>query len=342
MFKLIRSALGEAVRKGDEMIYNIFSNKFFSDKDIARKKDIILEQSTKYKQLLEGSHLHRNRLVDTCFLGGDLIGDILLNNEQIPEDIIAAFEKAYPDLSADTPLEEIFSSSIPDEQLRGYVSGIKGKLFEMKYAEYLNDGELPEGYLAEIAESATQPGWDIQILGPDGDVSDLLQAKATDSVSYVQDALERYPDIDVVTTDEVYSHLVLNDASENIIGSGIANEDIEDYVEQALSGSGIEMSWSPPVLSLAMIAFSTYKKDGLDIYAKSKMAGGRFGASYVCLLLGRGAASLTGCWPLGIAMSLSARYWGVKGRNKRQVTFKLNRMISNNKKIIKRLESNFD
>jgi len=274
------------------------------------------------------------------FSGGDIIGDIILNDGGLPEDVIAAFEKAYPNLSAETPLGDIFNSSMSDEQLGGYVSGIKGKLFEMRYADYLNDGKLPDGYFAELASSPTQPGWDIQITGPDGDVAELIQAKATDSVSYVQEALEKYPDIDVVTTDEVYSHLVLNDASENIIGSSISNEDLEEYVEQALSGSGIEMDWSPPVLSLAMIAFSTYRKEGLDLYDKAKELGGRFGASYICILLGRGAASLTGFWPLGIVMSLSARYWGVKGRSKRETFLQLNRIIDNNEKIIKRLEGN--
>ena len=48
------------------------------------------------------------------------------------------------------------------------------------------------------AESATQPGWDIAIKGSNGKIASVLQAKATESVSYVQDALEKYPSIDVV------------------------------------------------------------------------------------------------------------------------------------------------
>jgi hypothetical protein len=340
MFRAIINGFGEAFKKGDEVIYDIFANKFFSDNNINKKKDKIIEQSNKYKELLADSNLKRERLLDTCFLGGDLIGDIILNNGELPEDVITAFEKAYPNLSAETTLEDVFRSMNDNDELQGLVSGIKGKLFEMRYADYLNDGELPDGFIAELASSPTQPGWDIQITGPDGEVAELLQAKATDSVSYVQEALERYPDIDVVTTDEVYSHLILNDAAENIIGSSISNEDLGEYVEQAVSGSGIKMDWSPPILSLAMIAFSTYRKEGLDLYGKAKEFGGRFGASYICLLLGKGAATLTGFWPLGIVMSLSARYWGVKGRRKREMTFQLSRIIDNNEKIIKRLEGN--
>ena len=49
----------------------------------------------------------------------------------------------------------------------------------------------------------SQPGWDIQILNADGTVDQVLQAKATESVSYVKEALEKYPDIEIVTTEEV-------------------------------------------------------------------------------------------------------------------------------------------
>jgi hypothetical protein len=321
------------------MFYDFYSNKFFSDQKIQEKKEIIFEQSKRYKELLGHSYLKRLSFVDTCFLGGDLIGDILSNHREVPKEIIAAYEHAYPDLAAETPLQDTFMSMNNNEKLQGLMSGIKGKLFELKYCDYLNDGELPDGYIAKIAESATQPGWDLQINGPNGEIVQLLQAKATDSVNYVHEALERYPDIDIVTTDEVYSHLVLNDAAENIIGSGINNAELQEYIEQTLSGSGIEMNWSPPILSLAMIAFSTYNREGMDLYGKAKEFGERFGASYICLLLGRGVASLTGLWPLGIITSLSSRYWAGKGRAKRDVFFQLIRTIDNNEKIIKRIEA---
>jgi len=73
MFRAIINGLGEAFKKGDEMIYNIFSNKFFGDRNIQRKKDKIIEQSNEYKELLRDSHLKRERFLDTCFLGGILL-----------------------------------------------------------------------------------------------------------------------------------------------------------------------------------------------------------------------------------------------------------------------------
>jgi hypothetical protein len=327
----------------DDMFFGFFSNIIVHDSDIKEKKNKMLAQSKKYKELLGRLNRENERLLDTCFLGGDLIKDWIANQDELPEDIISAYEKAYPDLAAETPLKDALSS-MDDGELQGLVSGIKGKLFEIKYVDYLNDGELPDGYVAKLAESATQPGWDIEITGPHGEVAQLLQAKATDSISYVQEALEKYPDIDVVTTaelsptDGLYSHLLLNDASENVINSTISNDDLESYIDHHLDGSGFEMDWSPPILSMAIIAFSSYKKDGLDLYGKAKNFGGRVGSSYICLLLGRGVTALTGFWPLGLTVSLCTRYWGSKGWAKHETFVHLCRTIDNNEKIIRRIE----
>lgn len=70
-----------------------------------------------------------------------------------------------------------------DAELTGIVNGIKGKLFELRYVDYLNDGHIPDGYQAILAESATNPGWDIAVLGADDSVAEEIQLKATDSVS---------------------------------------------------------------------------------------------------------------------------------------------------------------
>ena len=41
------------------------------------------------------------------------------------------------------------------------------------------DRSLPDGYNAVLADSLNQPGWDMQIVGPDGATADYLQLKAT-------------------------------------------------------------------------------------------------------------------------------------------------------------------
>ncbi len=99
-------------------------------------------------------------------------------------------------------------------------------MFELSYAEYLNDGHLPEGFHAELASSANQPGWDIAIVDEEGQIAEALQLKAAESADYISHALERYPYIDVVTTEEVYSHATMGDMAEHVINSGISNEEL--------------------------------------------------------------------------------------------------------------------
>ena len=130
-------------------------------------------------------------------------------------------------------LVETRFSGISEDQLQGVVNAAKGKYFEYLVVDRLNSGQrvgdvvLPEGYRAELASSMTQPGWDMRIVGQDNEVSSYLQLKATDSLSYIKEALRRYPDIEILATQEVAdgSGLVLN------------SEIMEDYVREQVDAA---------------------------------------------------------------------------------------------------------
>lgn len=129
--------------------------------------------------------------------------------------------------------------SMTTEQLSGLASAWKGKYFEVLVRDKLNAGEalgdiqLEPGQTAELAESVTQPGWDLVILNADGSTATELSLKATESLSYVKGALERYPDIQVLTTDEVLQHP--NAVSDMILGSGIKNQDLEQAIHEPMA-----------------------------------------------------------------------------------------------------------
>ena len=110
----------------------------------------------------------------------------------------------------------------------------RGKLFEIKYTDYLNDGRLPPGYHAEMARVGDRAGWDIAIRDGQGNVDEVLQLKATESAEYIGHALERYPYIDVVSTEEVYSEVTMGDMAEHVINSGISNEELTQYVQDTV------------------------------------------------------------------------------------------------------------
>ena len=179
--------------------------------------------------------------------------------EDLDPRLVDAIRVTSPDL-AETGFE-----GASEEQLQGAVNAAKGKYFEYLVVDRLNDGKrvgdvlLPEGYRAELASSMTQPGWDMRIVGPDDEVSLYLQLKATDSFSYIKRALQRYPDIEILATQEVA------DGSDLVLNSGI----MEDYVRDQV-GSAIDVmddtlldklvGFATPLMSLsALVATEGYK-----------------------------------------------------------------------------------
>jgi hypothetical protein len=121
-------------------------------------------------------------------------------------------------------------------EVKQYVNGVKGKYFEVLVRNRLNDGKqlgdigpLSDGQEAVLAESATQPGWDLKIVNEsDGSLVDELQLKATNSLAYVKEALERYPDIQIATTSEITT------TAEDILLTDISNEAIDNTTTEQL------------------------------------------------------------------------------------------------------------
>lgn len=308
------------------------SLRVFSREKIEGVKERIEEQGRQYRALVD-ERKQGCRVVDSLGVGGDLLSDILAVGGASVE-VQAAYAAAYPDLAERMSFESVVRS-LDDSQIAGVVAAVKGKLFEMKYVEYLNDDNLPEGYYAELASSATQPGWDIAIHGPDGAIASVLQMKATDSVEYVRHALERYPDIDVVTTDEVYSQLVMNGAADHVAGSGMADADLTQIVMDSVNGAEIHMDWTPPVISLALIAFTAYTLKDVTAYEKAHSFGERAGKSYLTYLIGSSVAVATQTWWLGLLAGIGSRYLAGKGQTQREVYQELVRIAATNDHVLR-------
>lgn len=155
------------------------------------------------------------------------LADPVLDVSKLSGSVLEAFHAQYPhvDLAA---LDGAYS-----EALTGYANGWKGKLFEILVRDELNAGErvgdwqLEPGQTAVLADSPTQPGWDLEIQDAHGHAVDVVQLKATESVSYVHEALERYPDIPIVTTDDVthgFTH------AEDVSSAGMSVNDLQDQL----------------------------------------------------------------------------------------------------------------
>lgn len=321
-----------ALRSGIDQAKSTYVEIVYSKKDLDDLQHNVENQGARYRELLRD-----RRLTDSLLIGGELLVS-LLASASVPPEIEAAYEAAFPRLAEDTSFLEK-ASELNDEQLLGFVSAVKGKLFEREYVAYLNDGALPAGYVATLAERANQPGWDIAIRGPNEEIVETLQAKATDSVNYVVDAIEKYPTIDVVTTDEVYSHLVMSGISEGIASGGFSNEELTDHVEAAAEATDLEVDWLPPVFTLAFIAFTSYKDANLTLYEKARNFGDRSGKAYFAYLIGGGIAAITNTWWLGMLGSVSSRYMSDAGGRKIDLLRSLQKTYENNREILSRLEA---
>jgi hypothetical protein len=143
-------------------------------------------------------------VLDSVLIGGQALGEHLLasaRDHAIDPLLEKAYALQYPAESSAVPLaDKVESLSGDPAALEGLASGLKGKVFELKVVDYLNHGHLEDGLTARLADSSTQPGYDIEVLDSHGHVMDHIQVKATDDISVIHDANVHYPDIDHFAT----------------------------------------------------------------------------------------------------------------------------------------------
>jgi len=121
----------------------------------------------------------------------------------LSNDVRDAFHLAYPHVS----LEDLLSNRSDD--VGSYLNGWSGKLFEVRVVDALNSGHavgdlvLNSGQTAALAASPIQQGWDIRI-EPEGD---LFQLKASESLSYLKESVQKVgefdPEIGFIVTDDL-------------------------------------------------------------------------------------------------------------------------------------------
>ena len=149
---------------------------------------------------------------------------------------LEAFRLHYPNVS----LESLRGAS--EERLDGLFNGAKGKYFEVLVRDRLNAGErvgeiaLQPGQVARLAESPTQPGWDLRIENEDGTVAEPIQLKATESMAYVKRTLDENPGIRVAAPSEI------DDSTEQILGTDISDAQLELVTKAQLGELGEGMA----------------------------------------------------------------------------------------------------
>ena len=241
-----------------------------------------------------------------------------------PSDLNPLALKALQDTTPNFDPERVGSYS--DQEWMGIVNSAKGKYFEYLVVDDLNSGgtvgdlTLPDGYRAELAESMTQPGWDMRIVDAHGDTAQLLQLKATESVGYIQQTLDRYPDISILTTHEVASGLGSNDM---VLDSNMTEAEIERAI-QATAGSFdqgyLDQFWDqfhPLTGLLLIVATQGYHVviSKQTVTGAVEVAGARAARSLMASGAGAIAKTITGSWLVSAFGAISVGMWFDRSQN---------------------------
>ena len=117
------------------------------------------------------------------------------------------------------------------DQLDGVINTVKGKMFEMLVTE--NENTDGDQWYAKMHTDESFPGSDIVFSNHDSgeQVEVSLKAVAEDNKQIIEHALSRYPDLPIMTTDEI-SKLYADD--ERVFGSSIMHEDLENITSDRL------------------------------------------------------------------------------------------------------------
>lgn len=173
------------------------------------------------------------------------------NHFNIDDSIAEGFASQYPNLAENQSLYEALmakgGADMSGETLTGFISGIKGKVYEMQLTDSLN--EQYDGWEFAISENATQPIWDIRGVSADGEEM-LIQAKmgAVDYASEVHGKMLENPDVLFATSIEIQEKILDKSpelASQFIDVMQVSNIEftttITENVEQLIANHGADV-----------------------------------------------------------------------------------------------------
>lgn len=117
------------------------------------------------------------------------------------------------------------------DSLAGAANTIKGKLFELLVAE--SDDIYRDNWSATLHTDESFPGSDIVFASEDGAqrVEVSLKAVASENSHLLESALQQYPDVPIMTTDEVAA---IFEDNEMISPSGLKHEDLATMTDEMI------------------------------------------------------------------------------------------------------------
>ena len=87
---------------------------------------------------------------------------------------------------------------------------------------------------------------------------DYLQLKATESLSYIREALAAHPEIDVVATHEAFQHLNGSELDGHLTVSDFSNEHLTEHVQAGVHAAEMTPEFELPLVAFGIIALQSY------------------------------------------------------------------------------------
>lgn len=149
----------------------------------------------------------------------------------------------------DAPVQELsdYVQSLSPAQLNGVVSNTKGIYHEMLFVEMHNANGNAE--TAEIMKATNFPGADVQFF-LDGEVVREVQLKAVSAPTLVYEHLQRYPDIEILVTEETAS--ILDGIGSSGLSNAVLTRDVSERMQE-LQGDGLLEDVTDGILTSAFV-----------------------------------------------------------------------------------------
>ena len=176
------------------------------------------------------------------------IRDGLESTEQ-DQTVLAAFRR-YSGETQDIDSVRDYLNALSENQIEGVVSNVKGILHEMEFLSFENsDGD---SVTAAMFPETNHKGFDVVLTDYETGESWETQLKTTDNTDYVKEWMDKYPDGEILVSEEIASEL-------NLPSSGFSNQEltvrVETFVDRLVSEGASTSIWGLfPLLSLLSIS----------------------------------------------------------------------------------------
>jgi len=186
------------------------------------------------------------------------------NESLIALDALRRMKNDWNDAS-EAELSDAISEYDP-EQLKGIANNVKGIYHELLFVDTYNK-ENTDSY-AELFGATNHPGADVQIRSTaDDSIIIEFQLKSTSSTDYVNEHIERYPDIEVLVTEEVATE-------SSFESSDISNEDITSHINDVIEQIGSNTVLDRAIESGAYVGLAAAGKEVINLLrGKQELSG---------------------------------------------------------------------